>query len=220
MLLNCGVEEDSWESLGLQGEQTSQSQTKSILNIHYKDWCWSWNSDNLAIWCEQPAHYKRPCSWERLKAGGEGDDRGWDGWMVSPTQGTWVWENSGSWWWTGKPGVLQSMESQRVRHFWATELNWTPFSFLKSYHFCQREWGPLTIQWPSLPSPSLTSYSLIGKKKESRTHTPKGKEKTLTPRLRWAVPGRPLQDFLYGAVTVAPSLHHLTNCDCEKNSCK
>ena len=58
----------------------------------------------------------------RLKKGGEGDDRGWDGWMASPTQWTWVWVNSGSWWWTGRPGVLQSMGSQRVGHDWATEL--------------------------------------------------------------------------------------------------
>ena len=75
-------------------------------------------------------HLKRPWCWERLKAGGEGDDRGWDGWMVSPTQwiwvwGIWVWVNSGSWWWVGRAGVLQSMGSQRVRHDWATELNWT-----------------------------------------------------------------------------------------------
>ena len=69
-------------------------------------------------------HWKRPWCWERLKVGGEGEDRGWDGWMVSPTQWTWVWEGSGSWRWTGKPGVLQSMGSQRVRHNWATELNW------------------------------------------------------------------------------------------------
>ena len=59
-------------------------------------------------------HWKRPWWWPRLKAGGEGDDRGWDGWMASPTQWTWVWARSGSWWWTGKPGVLQFMGSQRV----------------------------------------------------------------------------------------------------------
>ena len=68
-------------------------------------------------------HLKRPWCWERLKAGREGDNRGWDGWMASPTQWTWVWVSSGSWWWTGKPGVLQSMRSQRVRHDWTTELN-------------------------------------------------------------------------------------------------
>ena len=63
----------------------------------------------------------RPWCWERLKTG-EGDDRGWDGWMASPTQWTWVWVNSGSWWWTGKPGMLQSMGSQRGGHDWVTEL--------------------------------------------------------------------------------------------------
>ena len=60
-----------------------------------------------------------------IGAGGEGDNRGWDGWMASPTQWTWVWVNSGSWRWTGRPGMLQPMGSQRVRHDWATELNWT-----------------------------------------------------------------------------------------------
>ena len=61
--------------------------------------------------------------WERLKAG-EGDNRGWDGWMASLTQWTWVWVNSRSWQWTGRPGILQSIGSQKVRHDWATELNW------------------------------------------------------------------------------------------------
>ena len=70
-------------------------------------------------------HLKRPWCWERLKVGREGDNRGWDGWMVSPTQWTWVWASSGSWWWRGRPGVLQSVESQRVGHDWVTELNWT-----------------------------------------------------------------------------------------------
>ena len=65
---------------------------------------------------------KRPWCWERLKARGKGDDREWDGWMASLTPWTWVWINSRSCWWTRKPGVLQSMESQRVRHDWATEL--------------------------------------------------------------------------------------------------
>ena len=63
---------------------------------------------------------------EKLKAG-EGDDRGWDGWMASPIQWTWVWVNSGSWWWTGKPGLLQSIGSQSIRHDWVTELNWKSY---------------------------------------------------------------------------------------------
>ena len=78
----------------------------------------------LATWCEEMIHLKRPWCWERLKAGGEGDDRGRDGWMASPTQWTWVWVNSGSWWWTGWPGMPRSMGSQKVGHDWVTELNW------------------------------------------------------------------------------------------------
>ena len=82
--------------------------------------CWSWNSNTLAIWCEELTHLKRPWCWERLKVEGEGDNRGWDGWMASPTQRTWVWVSSRSWWWTGRPGVLWFMGLQRVRHDWVT----------------------------------------------------------------------------------------------------
>ena len=79
----------------------------------------------VATSCEELTHWKRLWCWEGLGAGGKGDDRGWDGWMASLTRWTWVWVNSGSWWWTGRPGLLQFMESQRVRHDWATELKWT-----------------------------------------------------------------------------------------------
>ena len=82
--------------------------------------------NTLAIWWRKGLiHLKRPWCWERLKAGGKGDNRGWDGWMSSPTQWTWVCVNSGRWWWTGRPGVLLSMESQTDWHDWVTELNWT-----------------------------------------------------------------------------------------------
>ena len=106
---------------------------KEIQPVHPKgnqSWIFTGRTDaktetlTLATWCKDLTHLKRPWCWERLKAG-EGDDRGWDGWMASLTQWIWVWVNSGSWWWTGRPGVLQSMGSQRVRHNWATELNWT-----------------------------------------------------------------------------------------------
>ena len=70
-------------------------------------------------------HWKRPWCWEGLGAGGEGDDRVWDGWMESLIRWTWVWVNSGSWWWTGRPGVLRFMGSQRVGHDWATDLIWS-----------------------------------------------------------------------------------------------
>ena len=89
---------------------------------------WIWNSSTLATSCEELTHRKRLWCWEGLGAGGERDDRGWDGWMASPTQWTWVWVNSGSWWWTGRPGVLQFMGSQRVGHDWAAELNWMMFT--------------------------------------------------------------------------------------------
>ena len=85
-------------------------------------------SNTLATWFEELTHLKRPWCLGRLMVGGEGDDRGWDGWMVSSTQWTWVWVNSGSLWWTGRPGMLQSMESQKAGHDWATELNWTELS--------------------------------------------------------------------------------------------
>ena len=82
------------------------------------------NSSTLATWWEELIYWKRPEFLEIFKAGGEGDSRGWDGWMASPTQWTWVCISSGSWWWRGKPGVLRAMGSQRVKHNWATELNW------------------------------------------------------------------------------------------------
>ena len=81
-------------------------------------------------------YWKRPWCREGLRAGGEGDDRGWDGWMASLTRWTWVWVNSRSWWWTGRPGVLQFMGSQRVGHDWATELtelNWDVFLELSCF---------------------------------------------------------------------------------------
>ena len=78
-----------------------------------------------ATWCKELTDLKRPWCWERLKAGGEGDNRGWDGWIVSLTQWTWVWASSGRWWRTGKPGVLQSVGSPKVGYDWAIELNWT-----------------------------------------------------------------------------------------------
>ena len=116
--------EDSWESLGLQEDPTSPSYRKSVLSVRWKDWCWSWNSNTLATWYKELTHLKRPWCWERLRAGGERNDREWSGWMAILNQWTWVWVNSGRWWWTGRLVVLQSMGSQRVGHDRATELNW------------------------------------------------------------------------------------------------
>ena len=91
------------------------------------------NPNTLATWCEERTHLKRSWCWEGLGAGGEGADRGWDGWMASRTRWRWVWVNCGRWWWTRRPGVLRFMASQRVWHDWATELNWTELSLFTFY---------------------------------------------------------------------------------------
>ena len=86
---------------------------------------WSWNSNTLATWCEELTHLKRPWCWERLRVRGEGDDREWDGWMASLIQWTWVWVNSRSWWWTGRPGCGSWGHKESDTTEW---LNWTvPF---------------------------------------------------------------------------------------------
>ena len=101
-------------------EKTLESplEYKEIQPVYLKgnqSWiCWSWSSNILATRCEELIHWRRPWCWERLNAGGEGDNGGWDGWMASPTQWTWVWVSSRSSWWTEKLGVLQSIGSQRV----------------------------------------------------------------------------------------------------------
>ena len=125
-----------WRRL-LRVSWTARRPNKSILKEispeYWKDLCWSWISNTLATWCKELTHWKRPWCLERLKVVGEGDDRGWDGWMASPTQWTWVWVSSGRWWRTGKPGILQSMGSQRVRHCDWTELFWTESLYLPTY---------------------------------------------------------------------------------------
>ena len=126
----------NWWFWTVVSEKTLESplDCKEIQPVHPKgdqSWVFIGKTDveaetpTLASWCKELTHLKRPWCWERLRAGGEGDDRAWDGWMASPTQWTWVWVSSGSWWWTGRPGVLQFMGSQRVGYNWATELNWT-----------------------------------------------------------------------------------------------
>ena len=109
--------------------QPVNSKKKSVLNIRWKEWCWSWNCNILATWCEELTHWKRSWCWEWLKAE-EGDDRGWDGWMASLNRWTWAWASSWSWWWT----VLQSMELQRIGCNWATGLNWTESTYMFPFH--------------------------------------------------------------------------------------
>ena len=115
-------------------------------------------------WCEELTYLKRPWCWERLRAGGEGDDRGWDGWMASPTQWTWVWVHSRSWWWTRRPGMLWFMGSQRVGHDWVTELSWTEYHLnyhiiiwiVTSLSLAFKVWP---IDWPAaLASPENVEY--------------------------------------------------------------
>ena len=103
----------------------------STQSIHWKDWCWSWNSNILTTWWEELTDWGRPWCWQRLKAGGEGDNRGWNGLMASLTWWIWVWTISGKFWRTRKPGVLQSMGLQRIRHDWVTEQQ--PYSILYIY---------------------------------------------------------------------------------------
>ena len=124
MLLNCGVGEDSWESWA--ARRSNQSILKEIspgcsldrlmlkLKLQY-----------FGHLMQRADSSEKTLMLEKIEGNRRRDGRGWDGWMVSLTQWTWVWVNSGSWWWTGRPGVLWFMGSQRVRHDWATELNWT-----------------------------------------------------------------------------------------------
>ena len=106
---------------------------KEIQPVYPQDQSWVFlgrtdvEAETLATWCKELTHWKRPWCWESLKEGREGNDRGWDGWMALPTQWTWVWVSSGNWWWTGRPGMLQSMASQSWTQLsdWS-ELNWFP----------------------------------------------------------------------------------------------
>ena len=120
MLLNYGAGEDSWGSLGLQGDQTSPSERKSTLNIHWKYWSWSWSSNTLATWCEELTLEKTLmlAKFEGRRRRGRQRTR----WLDHITNSMDIdWANSGKQWRTGKPGMLQSMGSQKVRHNLATE---------------------------------------------------------------------------------------------------
>ena len=110
---------------------TARRSNRSILKkispeCSWKDWCWSGSSNILATWCEELTHFKRSWCWEKLKAGGEWENRQWDGWMASPLKWTWVWLGSGSWWWTRRPGMLQSIGSQ-----WMPISDWTKLTYSK-----------------------------------------------------------------------------------------
>ena len=114
--------------------------------------------NTLATWCEELTHWKRPWSWERLNVRGKGDERGWDGWMASLTWWTWVWVSSRIWWWSEKPGVLQSMglQSQAQLRDW-TELNWTNASVAIGDKRCHQ-------QRPAKGQASLTIWRQVERK--------------------------------------------------------
>ena len=120
-----------------------------ISTLAFIRWCWSWNSNTLATWCEELTPWKRPWFWERLKAGGEADNRGWDGWMASLTWYTWVWVSSGSWWWTGRPAwcaVVHAVAKSR------TQLSdWTELYVLNTWG-CELTKGKGTLCQVCIPS--------------------------------------------------------------------
>jgi len=127
MLLKYGVAEDFWESLGLRWDPTSPFWRISVLGVLWKDWCWSWNSNTLATWYKELTHWKRPWCWESLRAAGEGDDRGWDVWMASPSQWTWVgWSPVVG---DGQGGLACCSSWGRNESDMTEWLNWTELNF-------------------------------------------------------------------------------------------
>ena len=157
MLLNCGVGEDSWESLGLQGDPASLFWRRSVLNILWEDWFWSWNSNTLATWCEELTHWKRSWCWERLRAGGEGET---EDEMVE-----WYHQHSGhGFGWTSGVGDGQGClaccslwgckESDMTERLNWTELNW--LGLCNSTIPCCQHWDFLiTFHWGIINGKSL-----------------------------------------------------------------
>ena len=127
MLLNYGVgEEDSWVSPGLQGDQTSQSWRKSVLNFHWKDWRWSWNSNTSATWCEELTHLEKTLSWEGLKAGRERHDRGWGGWNAGWQNLSKLWEivKDREAWCVAVRGVTRSQNWETGQNEYSSGKHW------------------------------------------------------------------------------------------------
>ena len=163
MLLNCGVGEDSWESLGLQGDPTSPSQRRSVLGVHWKDWCWSWHFSTLAAWWKSWLIRKDPDAgrdWGQEEKGTTEDEM--DGWHH--------WLNGHGFGWT--PGVGNGQGGlaccgswgHRVGHNWATELNWNElncsYSYFYSHEFILYKWLEITLVL--LPKPNTHAFSLGG----------------------------------------------------------
>ena len=146
MLLNVGIGEYSWESLGLQGDQTSPFWRRSVLGVHGRTDVEAETQYFGHLMCRADS-FEKTLMLGKIEGRKRRDDRGWDGWMESLTQWTWVWVNSRSWWWTGKPSTLQFRGSQRVGHDWVTELNWTELNGISLverrilYRMLQRQWN-------------------------------------------------------------------------------
>ena len=141
VLLNCGVGEDSWESLRL-ARRANQSILKEISpGISLEGMMLKLKLQYFGYLMQRVDSLEKTLMLGGIGSKRRGDDRGWDGGMASLTLWTWVSVNSGSWWWTGRPGVLRFMGSQRVRHDWATELNWTELSIIVKINFiCLTFW--------------------------------------------------------------------------------
>ena len=143
MLLNCGVGKDSWESLGLQGDPTSHPKENQFWMFFVRT---DVEVETLILWWPKVKNWllgKDPNAREdwRWKEK-EMDGRGWDGWMASVTWWTWVWASSRSWWWSGKPGILQYMEFWRVGRGLVTELNWEKY---KTLFLMDLKWSPSSV---------------------------------------------------------------------------
>ena len=181
-------------------------QRRSVLGVHWKDWYWSWNSNTLATWCEELTHWKRCWCWERLRAGREGDNRGWDVWMASLTQWTWVRVDSGSWWWREAwcAAVHGVTKSQIQLSDW-TELNWTVLheSLISSL------FGDI----------SLGQYLLSKKHRQNPFLFPRVKQKHVWPGLL-TLPLSPLSAELFLILSSDLCISYDSRNSCKSDTCE
>ena len=171
-----------------------------------EDWCWSWYSNTLDNWCVEPTHLKRPWCWERLKAGEERDDRGWDGWMASPTRWTWVWVSSGSWWWTG--GLACRSPWGHKESNTTERLNWTEWShvslvtqMVKNPSAVQKTWVWSLGQEDALEKGMTTHFSILAWKIPWTSEEPGRRQPMGSQRVR--------HDWMTNTHTLSAPMHRL-----------